>query len=61
MPLISVFMVLLLIAFGLWLINTYLAKYLHRKILINVVVIVVCILWVLRLADLLDLRFHRVG
>jgi hypothetical protein len=54
MPLLTVFVVLIVVGVVLWLVNTYIPMDRKIKNILNVVVVVVVIIWLLRVFGLLN-------
>lgn len=52
MPLVYIVLVLIVVGFGLWLINTYIPMAGSIKTILNVVVVVAVVIWVLQAVGL---------
>jgi hypothetical protein len=58
MSLISLIIVLIVIGFVLWLINTYIPMQPPIKNIVNVIIVLVVILWLLSAVGILDIPIH---
>jgi hypothetical protein len=62
MPLLNLIIVLVLVGFGLWVVNTYIPMDRKIKSILNVVVVIVVVLWLLSVFGVIgDLGAIRIG
>jgi len=54
MPLLTVFIVLIVVGLALWLVNTYIPMDRKIKSILNIVVVIVVIIWLLKAFGLLN-------